>query len=123
MGIVGFVVIAGVAVLGLIPNRAVSDSASALARRDVAATLSNARTAQRFAPWSDAPDILIGQAQLIAKQRPAARTSFLRATQKEPGDWVAWQWLAHVTTGASHRHAVAMLLALDPRYNLGDRRP
>ena len=72
MGIVGFVVIAGVAVLGLIPNRAVSDSASALARRDVAATLSNARTAQRFAPWSDAPDILIGQAQLIAKQRPAA---------------------------------------------------
>ena len=84
-------------------SRRLSEGASALAHRDVAATLSNAHTAHRFAPWSDAPDILKGRAQLVAKQRPLALASFARATQKEPEDWVAWQWLARAATGATHR--------------------
>ena len=117
------VVVGVLAVLGLVANRALSDGASALGRADTAAALADAHQASRFAPWSDNPSLLAGQAQLAVKHAAAAAASFRAATRKEPFDWQAWQWLARATTGPEHVHALAVLKSLDPGYDLVNGRP
>jgi hypothetical protein len=62
VGGVLFVLIGAIVALGLAANHAPSDGAAALAAKNPRAALSDASTAKTFAPWSDQPYILAGQA-------------------------------------------------------------
>jgi O-antigen ligase len=117
------VAVGAVSAIGLVANRALSDGMSALARADTAAALTDAHRAKTFAPWSDAPDLVSGRAQLQDKHTAAAASSFRAATRKEPTDWQAWQWLARATTGSEHARAVETLKSLDPGYDFVNGRP
>jgi hypothetical protein len=57
------------------------------------------------------------------RNRAAALANFQHAVGHDSSDWVAWEHLAEASTGTVHTHAMARLLALDPRYNVLDQRP
>jgi hypothetical protein len=118
-----FVLVGALAALGLAANHALSDGGSALAANNPRAALSDASTAKTFAPWSDQPYILAGQAQLRLKNHPAALASFQHAVSHDSSDWAAWENLAKASTGNAHTRAMARLLALDPRYDIVNGRP
>ena len=91
--------------LGLLANHALSDGSSALSTRNAHAALTDASTAETYAPWSDQPYILAGRAWLRLDNRREALASFRRATRHDPSDWVAWEGLMQTSTGAEHAAA------------------
>jgi hypothetical protein len=115
--------IGAAAALGLAANHALSSGLSALSAKNPHAALADARTAKRFAPWSDQPYIVAGQAEAQLGNHQATVSSFRAAVQHDPSDWVAWEKLAGVSAGSGHAHALARLLYLDPRYDVANGRP
>ncbi len=111
---VGFVGIAALSLGGLLANRAVSDAESALNLSQWQTALTDAKTAERYAPWSEQPHLIAGSAQQGLGNHTAAAAEFRRAIAKSPRDWDAWNSLAATTTGQEHLAAVRMLHLLNP---------
>ena len=82
-------------------NRAQAASAEAFADRDFERAAAEAKTAERLAPWSVEPVVLLGRAQAGAGDRGSARETFRRAASVEPEYWRVWLELAAVSRGAS----------------------
>lgn len=76
--------------------------------------IDDARAASRLAPWSSEPYSVIGQAYTVSQRKAAARQAFLDAAHKDPSNWLAWQRLAAVSTGAPRRAALADARKLNP---------
>ena len=87
---------------------------AALERGDYQEAASEARDAERWAPWSSRPWRLLGEAQLYQGNVPAARRSFRRAVEHGPGEWLPWLELAITSTGAEERRALERAAALNP---------
>jgi hypothetical protein len=102
------------AALGALGARAEASSVSAAGRRDYDRAAEDARRAERLAPWSVQPLLLLGRAQVAAGDRRAARATFERALRREPGFWRLWYELAAVTSGAERRAALREARALNP---------
>jgi hypothetical protein len=116
------------AVLALVPvaaflglgARAEAASADAAAARDYDRAIADARRAERLAPWSVEPLLLLGRAQVGSGDRSAAAVTFRRATRHAPESWRTWYELAAVTRGAERAMAVRRARALNPRERLLD---
>ena len=95
-------------------NRAQAASAEAFADRDFEKAVAEAKTAERLAPWSVEPVILLGRAQVGAGDRRSARETFRRAASIEPEHWRVWLELAAVSRGAEREAALRRARALNP---------
>jgi len=111
VAVVGLVPVVAVTTLG---NRAESASAEAFGDRDFDRAAAEAETAERFAPWSVEPLVLLGRAQAAAGDHMSARATFRRAAAREPEHWRVWYELAAVSSGARRAAALGRARALNP---------
>jgi hypothetical protein len=116
-GAAAAVVLAGIAVVGLVGASATSASQAATedAPPDYGEAEQQARKARRWAPWSSEPWQRLGEAQLARGELVAARESFRKAIDKEPSDWQLWFDLAQASTGRARAAALAGAFRLNPR--------
>jgi hypothetical protein len=91
---------------------AAAQTATTAAKYDKA--IHDAKAARFWAPWSAAPWQLIGEAQLLAGRRAAARASIEKAIAKDDANWETWLDLAVASGGAERRHAFAVATKLNP---------
>jgi hypothetical protein len=108
-------VLAAVAALGLLGNRAAATSSNAYEAGRWREASERARTAIRWMPWSAQGWRLLGEAQLARGEVGAARASFVTGIEKDSGDWELWLDLALASEGEAYRHALARASALNPR--------
>jgi hypothetical protein len=115
-GLVAVGVAIGVgAFVGGVGNQAIAASANAAGQGDYVKAESEARTASRWAPWSDQPWVDLAAA-LVGQGHPDQAAAALRtATRKDPFDWIAWRRLADVTVNPERFHALQMSAKLNPR--------
>ncbi len=99
-------------------NRAQAESTKAFDARDYDRAASEARTAERFAPWSVEPLVLLGRAQAAAGERRSARVTLRRAVAREPQHWRAWLELAAASSGSRREAALDRARALNPLEHL-----
>lgn len=109
--IVVLVPLVGLATVG---NRAEAASAAAFDSGDFARSVTQAERAERLAPWSVEPLVLVGRAQAAGGDRSAARATFERVLVREPDHWRAWLELAAVSSGAKREAALARVRVLNP---------
>jgi hypothetical protein len=112
LALAGAVIVVGFG--GLVANVELARASSALAEADWSNAATHARRAATWAPWSADPDRLLGESQLAHGAFAAARASFRRAIDHNPGDWELWFDLARSSTGAVQRRALARATALNP---------
>jgi O-Antigen ligase len=114
---VGAIALAGIALVGLIGASANAASEEALQSSppDYAEAESQARKARRWARWSSEPWEHLADSQLARGASVAAADSYRKAIAKEPTDWELWFGLAHATSGAEQRRALAEATRLNPR--------
>ncbi|MGI8480054.1 MAG: O-antigen ligase family protein [Gaiellaceae bacterium] len=110
------------AVVALVPvvavttfgNRAEAASAEAFGARDFDRAAAEAETAERLAPWSVEPLVLLGRAQAAAGDHLSARVTFRRAAARAPERWRVWFELAAVSKGPRREAALRRARALNP---------
>ncbi|MBA2425084.1 MAG: hypothetical protein H0V58_06970, partial [Actinobacteria bacterium] len=110
------------AVVALVPvvavttfgNRAEAASAEAFDARDFDRAAAEAETAERVAPWSVEPLVLLGRAQAAAGDHLSARVTFMRAAARAPEHWRVWFELAAASKGPRREAALRRARALNP---------
>ena len=96
-------------------NRSVSESRSALDDGRLELAIRSAQRVTGLVPWSVAPWIALGDAQLAMKDRAGARMSYREAAARDPRNWRVWLAIAEVSTGTERREALAKTRRLNPR--------
>ncbi len=96
-------------------NRGVSESRNALDAGRLELAIRSAQRATGLVPWSVAPWIALGDAQLAMKDRAGARMSYREAAVRDPRNWRTWLAIAEVSTGTERREALAKTRRLNPR--------
>ena len=112
--LVGTAALGVAAILGLAGNLAIARSSDAAEANDYARSAREARTAERWAPWSSEPLRLLGEAQTTLGQSAAARASLRKAISKDPNNWLLWYDLAGASDGAARRVALGHAKRLNP---------
>jgi tetratricopeptide (TPR) repeat protein len=115
-GLAGVLLLGVVAFVGLVGASALSASETAFDKGRYGEAEDEARKASRWWRWSPQPWTRLGEAQLEAGDRSAARESFRKATDKDRRDWLLWYDLASVSEGAEARRALAEAGRLNPFY-------
>jgi hypothetical protein len=109
------VIVLGVfAFVGLRSNLALASSRDATANANYAKAAREAKAARSWAPWSAEPWQLLGEAQLAAGKRAAARASIAHAIAKDDANWETWLDLAVASDGAARRRAFDAATRLNP---------
>jgi O-antigen ligase len=103
-----------VALVAHVGNRATAASIAAVDRGDPDRALAQARRAIDWAPWSDEPWQLRGEAELLLERDAEARSSLARALELDSESWSTWYDLAVVTSGAERARALAEVRRLNP---------
>lgn len=102
------------ALIGLVGNRALASSGSAVDSARWSEAERQAHRAIRWAPWSAAAWQNLGDAQLGLGHQSDAAASLRKATRMSPNDWSIWYDLAVASTGAERRRAFLRAQALNP---------
>lgn len=95
-------------------NRATAASIAAIDRGDPDRALAQAQRAIDWAPWSDEPWQLRGEAELLVEDDAAARKSLKRALELNPESWSTWLDLAVASSGTGRTQALAQVKRLNP---------
>jgi hypothetical protein len=103
-----------IALVAHVGNRAARASGDAAAQGDARAALEQARRAISWAPWSEQPWELRGEAELLLRDEIAARASLERALELNRTSWSAWLDLAAAERGRHRAHALEQVLRLNP---------
>jgi tetratricopeptide (TPR) repeat protein len=103
-----------VALIAHVGNRATAASIAANERGDPDRALAQAERAIDWAPWSDEPWQLRGEAELLLEDDAAARKSLKRALELNPESWSTWLDLAVASRGAGRTQALAQVKRLNP---------
>jgi cytochrome c-type biogenesis protein CcmH/NrfG len=106
--------LAAVAFIGFVGNRAEASSSDALDRSALHTAATDARSARRWEPWSAEPWRLLGEAQLEAGEVAQARRSFQRGIAKDERSWQLWLDLGLASRGAARRAALERVALLNP---------
>jgi O-Antigen ligase len=114
-GAAGAALVGAFAVVVAIGNGALAHATTANERHDYAAAASQARLARRWMPWSPAPLLALGRAELGHGDPRAATATFRHAVSIDRRSWLAWLDLAASTSGAERRRAIVKARALYPR--------
>ncbi|MDX6411074.1 MAG: hypothetical protein QOE91_590 [Gaiellaceae bacterium] len=102
------------AIVTQVGNSSLAASGSALDRQDAATAARLAARAHDWAPWSSQPWQRLGEAQLAAGDKAAARRSLRHAIRLDPADWSLWSDLAEAEAGAARQDALARAARLNP---------
>ena len=108
------VLVAVFAAFALAGNKALADARTAARESRWDAAESRARRAASLQPWSADPWRVLGEAQLQAGDRAAARRSLQSGLAKSPRDWQLWLDLALASDGKARAAAARRALALNP---------
>jgi O-antigen ligase len=108
------VALAGFSLAGLAGNAALERGRAALRTGAYAQARTDARAAQRWAPWSTEPLRLLGEAARARGDGIPARAHFRRGVERDPRSWALWHGLARASRGTPGRHATARADALNP---------
>ncbi len=103
-----------VALVAHVGNRAAAASIDAATSGEPELALDQARRAISWAPWSDEPWQLRGEAELLRNDDVAARISLTRALDLNPQNWGAWLDLAVVSDGEARDRALEQVSRLNP---------
>jgi O-antigen ligase len=103
-----------VALVMHVGNRATAASIAAIDRGDPDRALAQAQRAIDWAPWSDEPWQLRGEAELLVEDDAAARKSLKRALELNPESWSTWLDLAVASSGTGRTQALAQVKRLNP---------
>jgi hypothetical protein len=103
-----------VALVMHVGNRATAASIAAIDRGEPDRALAQAQRAIDWAPWSDEPWQLRGEAELLRERDAAARKSLTRALELNPESWSTWLDLAVASRGTEREHALAEAKRLNP---------
>jgi O-antigen ligase len=114
-GVAAAIVVAGVAILGLLSNVPLAKSDGAANAGKLVQAALDAKRARRWAPWSPEPWERLGNAATAAGYDDDAAVAYRKALAKDAGDWTLWFDLATVAKGAVQRHAIAEVRRLNPR--------
>jgi len=121
-GLFAVACVAGLAaLLGLLGNRALARSASAVSAGNHAAAIAAAHDARRWEPWSSAPLAQLAFVYQLEHHPQAERVAYEQAVTKDPRNWELWLGLVTVSHGAQYRHALARLARLSPAAAAGVR--
>jgi O-antigen ligase len=112
------VIVSCAVAIALTGNMALSRSNKARSHEAWVAAANDARTAQSWMPWSPAPWVALGRAQLGAGFVIDARKSFRKAVSMDLGDWELWYRLAGASRGAERQRALREAARLYPRSGL-----
>jgi len=110
----GLLVLALATCAGYSGNAALDRTHEAIAAGSLAAAGASAREAARWAPWSAAPWLVVGEAALRRGDLAIARASFRRGLARDAGDWELWAALARASRGDARRVALRRAAALNP---------
>ena len=105
------VLVAFFMVLGNVPLTRASSAADRANWRESAR---EARTAERWLPWSGEPWRLLGEADLALRNLPAARRALETAIDKEPKNWQLWFDLSAAEKGPAAANALHRAAELNP---------
>ena len=105
--------LAAVTAVGLVGNIELAGAASAADRGDWSSAQRLARAASRWQPWSAEPWFVLGETELAAGDRSAARHDFQRALGRNSQDWRTWYEHARVAPG-ERRQAILEIARLNP---------
>jgi len=103
-----------VALVAHVGNRAAAASIDAATRGEPDQAVDHARRAISWAPWSDEPWQLRGEAELLLDDDAAAQISLTRAIELNPQNWSAWLDLAVVSHGEARESALKKVIRLNP---------
>ena len=122
IGLISVVIVAGaLSVFGLLGNRALANTGDALRHGNVAAALSAAEDARRWAPWSSQPWLALAGVRRAQGDRAGELAAYRQAVEKDPRNWELWLDLVSVSRGAERVHALARLALLNPGAAAGAR--
>src|SRR5438105_1132334 len=113
--VAGAAALAVVGFVGMIGNGALDASARAASSERWRQSVSEARKAGRWLPWSVAAWRRLAIAQSNEGDVPAARASLRRAIAKSPDEWRPWVSLMRLSTGRAQRQALRQAARLNPR--------
>ena len=113
--LVATLALTGFTLVGLAGNRALSAATAAARGHEWDVVEREASRAERWAPWSSEPWLLLGEVQLRRGDRAAALASFRRAISKDPRNWRAWFDLARSSSESERLRALSRAAALNPR--------
>lgn len=103
-----------VALVAHVGNRAAAASVDAVEAGEPERALADARRAIRWAPWSEEPWQLRGEAELLLGDDAAARASLRRALELNPESWSAWLDLAIASDGDERHRPLERAMRLNP---------
>jgi hypothetical protein len=103
-----------IALVAHVGNRATAASIAAIELGEPERALTEARRAIDWAPWSDEPWQLRGEAELVLDDDSAARRSLTEALERNPESWSTWFDLAVVSHGKEQERALAEAKRLNP---------
>jgi predicted Zn-dependent protease len=106
IGAAGFVFLVG--------NMFLSRAQAAASHGKWTTAIHDANRASDWLPWSTAPIMERGEAQLALGQTAKAQASFRSAISKDRSDWNLWFDLARASNGATQRQALAQASKLNP---------
>ena len=113
--VAGAAALAVVGFVGLIGNGALDASARAASSERWRQSVSEARKAVRWLPWSAEAWRRLAIAQSSEGDLAAARASLRRAIAKSPDEWRPWVSLMRLSTGRAQRQALRQAARLNPR--------
>jgi O-Antigen ligase len=109
------VVIAGFAGFALVGNSALASAQDANQAHNWDKAAVQARRAHTWMPWSPAPLLALGSAQLGAGLRDDALATYKDAATIDSDDWAVWADIARASSGAERDHALQRVVELYPR--------
>jgi O-antigen ligase len=115
--LVALALVAAFAAVAYRGNAAIDRSIEARAEGKLGQAEDAARRAARWNPWSSEAWQLLGEAQLAAGDKPAARGSFRAGLRRDAREWKLWYDLALASRGAAQRRALTEATRLN-RYSL-----
>jgi hypothetical protein len=114
-GCFALVIVAGAfSLVTFVGNRDASASTSAVEAQNWEQAARDARSAQRWLPWSSEPWQLLGDARFGAGDFTGAARAYQKAIELDPRNWELWFDLGFSTNGSESDAAFARAAALDP---------
>jgi hypothetical protein len=107
--------IAAVAAIGYVGEDAINRAQDDLQLENPRAAISEARTGERWVPWSPYPPTIRGEALLRLNETAAAQDAFRLAIERDPRYWRSWLGLAVASEGRARRDALHEAKALYPQ--------
>lgn len=113
-GVAATLALVAVVFVALAGNNAIAASDEAAEEGRWARAEDEARTAERWAPWSSEPWQRLGEAHLGQGAFTEAEADFREAIEREPRDFELWLGLAQATDGAERAAALRRARQLNP---------